>query len=273
MDCSCATKYPIMLIHGIGYNDENYNRYWGRIPGFLRERGAELYFGNQDPFGSIRQNAARLKISADQALRESGAEKLNLIAHSKGGIEARYLISGLNMAHKIASLTTLATPHRGILSMDRMRERSKLLYYGMLRLFDTMLMIDGRQKNPSIAVYSQMTRDYMQVFNQVVPDAEEVYYQSYAFDMKNAISYPAMGIFYRFIKKAEGPNDGLVAVCSAKWGQFQGIYTGPGRHGISHPEAADSGRKIKAKKKNGAGLLDITHLYWDIVSRLKSLGY
>lgn len=273
MDQSCATQYPIMLIHGIGYRDKDYRKYWGRIPDFLKERGASLYFGNQEPFGFVRQNAACLKESAEFALKDSGAKKLNLIAHSKGGIEARYLISRLGMADRIASLTTIATPHRGICTMDELKARSDRFYKALVLLFNTMLQVDGGEKNPSLSVYEQMTADYMKVFNQLTPDKRQVYYQSYAFDMKNTVSHPAMGIFYSLVKKSEGRNDGLVSVESAKWGNFRGVYSGPGACGISHPGAVDYRRKAVTDKRTGGGLLDITHLYWDIAEGLKDMGF
>ncbi|WP_415932110.1 esterase/lipase family protein [Zhenpiania hominis] len=273
MDQSCATKYPIMLIHGIGYQDNGSGGYWGRIPDVLRSHGAELWFGNQDAFGTIEHNAAQLKVSVENALRQSGAEKLNLIAHSKGGIEARYLISRLDMAERIASLTTMATPHRGIVSMDRMKKRARQVYDGLVALFNRMLTVDGGENNVSLKVYEQMTADYMQVFNMLVPDMKGVYYQSYAFDMKNALSDPAMSIFYSFVRRMEGPNDGLVSVESAKWGDFRGVYSGPGRHGISHPVVVDSKKRKLSTRRRSGGILDITDLYWDIVCRLKSLGY
>lgn len=273
MENSCETKYPIMLIHGIGYDDEHYNRYWGRIPEFLRNRGAKLYFGNQDPFGTIRKNAAQIKVSAEHALEQSGAEKLNLIAHSKGGIEARYMISHLEMAEKTASLTTLATPHRGIRSMDQVRKQSELLYKGMVAAFNAMLLVDGREKNVSLAVYEQMTADYMNVFNELVPDKEGVYYQSYALDMKRARTHPAMGLFYLLVKKIEGQNDGLVSAASAKWGAFRGIYAGEKGRGMSHPRAADSCRSFAEKRKAANRRQSITELYGEIANHLKKLGY
>ena len=95
-----------------------------------------------------------------------------------------------------------------------------------------------------------MTADYMQVFNMLVPDMKGVYYQSYAFDMKNALSDPAMSIFYSFVRRMEGPNDGLVSVESAKWGDFRGVYSGPGRHGISHPVVVDS-KKESFQREGG----------------------
>lgn len=273
MDDSCKTKYPIMLLHGIGYDDQHYSRYWGRIPEALKEQGAELYFGNQDPFGSIRANAAQIKVSAQQALRQSGAEKLNLIAHSKGGLEARYMISALGMEKCVASLTTIATPHRGISSMDRVKTRSAAFYKGLVFTFNAMLLADGRGKNSSLAVYEQLTADYMEVFNQLVPDKEGVYYQSYALDMKRALSHPAMGLFYILVKKFEGQNDGLVSAQSAKWGEFRGVYTGKGKNGISHPRAADSCQRTVSRKNAQSGIPDIIQLYQEIGRGLKRRGY
>lgn len=271
-DRKCATKYPIMLIHGIGYQDDDFRRYWGRIPASLKKHGATVCFGRQDAFGSIRHNAEQLKISVQNALTEYSAEKLNLIAHSKGGIEARYLISCLGMERKIASLTTLATPHRGILSMDKMKEKAEGPYKVLLSLFNQMLLTDGGGKNRSLKTYEQMTCDYMKIFNEMAPDAESVYYQSYAFDMKRGSSDLSMSLFYYLIRRLEGPNDGLVSVESAKWGAFQGVRSGRGKYGISHPAAADSGKGAvrKRRKQNAA---DILGLYTEIAGRLKSMGY
>ena len=101
--------------------------------------------------------------------------------------------------------------------------------------------------------------------------AEGVYYQSYAFDMKRGISDPSMSLFYHLIRKLEGPNDGLVSVKSARWGDFQGIRSGMGKYGISHPAAADSGKGAARRGRPDAP--DITCLYREIAGRLKSLGY
>ena len=48
-----------------------------------------------------------------EILRKTGAEKVNIIAHSKGGLDSRWAISKLGLAPHVASLTTINTPHRG----------------------------------------------------------------------------------------------------------------------------------------------------------------
>lgn len=246
MDKECATKYPIMLIHGIGYRDDSKYNYWGKIPEILEERGARVFFGGQDGFGSVKDNSMRIGVELRKLAEEYG--KANLIAHSKGGIEARYVISAMDMADKTASLTTMATPHRGIRTMDIMQEKGKLS--GFLNLFRSMLVLGGGQLSVTDNDFMQMSADYMSVFNQLVPDKEGVYYQSYAFDMKSSDTDPGPGAFYKTVKKYEGANDGMVSVDSAKWGDFRGVWSGEDGSGISHSMAA-GGRGKKQKRRPG----------------------
>lgn len=48
-----------------------------------------------------------------QIIEETGCEKLNIIAHSKGGLDSRAMIALTDVAPCIASVTTINTPHRG----------------------------------------------------------------------------------------------------------------------------------------------------------------
>jgi len=259
-----------MLVHGIGYTDDGRHEYWGRIPEVLRSHGAEVYLGCQPSFGTVSENAAVIKTNAAKII-DKGAEKINFIAHSKGGLEARYLISCLGMAEYTASLTTIATPHRGIKSMDKLYDKASRSLHFLIDLFNTMLRIDGGAPPQNNAVYAELSAEYAEIFNELVPDAEGVYYQSYAFDMKNSLSDPAMGMFHRIIRRNEGMNDGFVSVDSARWGNFRGVVTGPGKIGISHPNAVDS-RQRPLRDPQGH-VFDITDLYVSIAAELKEMGF
>lgn len=268
-DNRCKTKYPIVLVHGIGYNDVDYPRYWGRIPEALTANGAKVYFGQQDGFGKVAKNAAQLKVELDMIKEKDGYDKVNLIAHSKGGIDARYMISELGMAGRVASLTTMATPHRGIRTIDIFKEKSPALLSRFYGIFNTMLRVDGGDVPNDNSAYDQLTYDYMSIFNEYVIDAQEVYYQSFAFDMKGKFADPALYLFYTKIKQYEGDNDGLVPVSSAKWGNFRGVYSGPDGKGVSHPAVCDGREKLTEKK----GLGNISDFYVDLVSELREMGY
>lgn len=51
------TKYPILMLHGVGFRDLKWPLYWGRIPAALRAMGAALYYGQQDSWARVEENA------------------------------------------------------------------------------------------------------------------------------------------------------------------------------------------------------------------------
>lgn len=71
----CATRYPVLFIHGTGFRDRQRLGYWGRIPQALQARGARVFFGGQDSWATVEQNAALLKQRLEEVLAETGAEK------------------------------------------------------------------------------------------------------------------------------------------------------------------------------------------------------
>ena len=107
------TRYPIVLVHGLAMRDTFFMKSWGSIDRILRIQGYEVYKSQVDAFGTVKTNAAQLKEEILTVLRETGADKVNIIAHSKGGLDAKYMIRYLEMAPYVASLTTLCTPHAG----------------------------------------------------------------------------------------------------------------------------------------------------------------
>ena len=86
---------------------------FGRIGKKLEEAGHCVYASDTDGFGTIEHNAEQLKAQIERILEKEHAEKVNILAHSKGGLDSKYMISRLGMEDRVASLTTLSTPHRG----------------------------------------------------------------------------------------------------------------------------------------------------------------
>ena len=255
-------RYPLLLIHGIGYEDGG-RTYWGRIPDTLRAAGCRVYFGGQDAYGPVRDNAEQLMERIDRICRFERCEKVNLLAHSKGGLEARYLISCLDEEKRAASLTTIATPHRGVPALDDFREERPLLLKTMTGLFGTLLRFGGGEGAPGREDYDRLTADYLSVFNEFVPEREDVYYQSWACDMGSPDTDPAFSLFYRINSEAYGKNDGLIPVDSARWGHFRGVY-----EGISHSQVCDG--RVGAKRDPEGKL---PAFYLAIAEELSEMGF
>lgn len=273
MSDRCQTAYPILLIHGIGFRDRKHLNYWGRIPKILEENGAKVYFGGQDSWGTIEHNALILKSALNRVLQETGAQKVNLIAHSKGGLEARYLISTLGLESKIASLTTIATPHHGSKTMKLLCALPNWLFEFAAVFINLWFRILGDKQPNFKAVCNQLTPEKMVEFNRENPDHPQIFYQSYMAVMKNPFSDILLSFPYLVILAVEGKNDGIVPIESAKWGEFQGVLKSATNRGISHADEVDIRRYNFSRKKSEEGVSDIREVYLSIVEKLKKAGY
>ena len=112
------TQYPVVLVHGMMAKDFRLWRAFRGISDFLRKEGLTVYVTNQDGVGGIVTNALQLREEILEILNKENCEKVNIIAHSKGGLDSRYAIAKLDIGDKVASLTTINTPHRGCLFAD-----------------------------------------------------------------------------------------------------------------------------------------------------------
>ncbi|MDQ6957962.1 MAG: alpha/beta hydrolase [Mariprofundaceae bacterium] len=153
----------------------------------------------QLPWGqSIERRAGFL---ADQL--KNGSVPFHIIAHSMGGVDARYYITRLGGHKKVASLTTLATPHHGSTAADHEMQT----WYSPYRHL------------PSV---SSLTRIAMQQFNDRTPNHRDVTYRSYSAARRiNKLPW-LMRRFGRLIEENEGENDSQVSVASAQWGEHLG---------------------------------------------------
>lgn len=262
----CQTRYPLVLVHGVLFRDLKYFNYWGRIPRELLRNGATVYYGGQEAVGTIEANAKQLRERILQVMAETGCEKVNLIAHSKGGLDARYAISKLDMADCVASLTTINTPHRGCRFVDKACRLPEGFYRFVARIMDGTFRRLGDQNPDFYTATHQFTTENSERFNREVLDAPSVYYQSYMSKMRGGLSDGLLTLPYCLIRLLEGENDGLVSLSSAPWGEFQGVFTSGRRRGISHGDMID----LKREDYRGFRVLDT---YVDIVSKLKQKGF
>lgn len=264
----CETKYPILMVHGIFFRDwQNFN-YWGRIPGELEENGATIYYGSHQSSASVEQCGGELARCIRQIVEETGCEKVNIIAHSKGGLDSRYAVSCLGAGQHVASLTTICTPHQGCNYVGK-----------LLDIIPSRAISFIGQKYKSI--YTKLGDDSPDFFsglrdltdrecirlNREMPDAPDVLYQSVGAQMRSPASamFP-MNVGCALIKLfGGGDNDGLTSVESMAWGDYLGVLRPKRKQGISHGDVID----LTRKDVEG---FDVCEFYVDLVSKLKKQG-
>ncbi len=268
----CRTQYPILMVHGVFFRDfQNFN-YWGRVPEELEKNGATIYYGNHQSAASVHDCAEELADRIKHIVKESGCGKVNVIAHSKGGLDTKYAISKLGMDKYVASLTTINTPHNGCEFADYLLGKApEGLKEKVAKTYNSALKKLG-DKNPSfIAAVTDLTATGCRRINEEIGNFDfrkhGVYTQSVGSWMKS----PASGAFplnmsYLLVKHFDGPNDGLVGEPSFHFGEnYTFLENKKSNRGISH------GDMIDLNRENIDGF-DVREFYVQLVADLKKMG-
>ena len=264
----CATRYPILMVHGVFFRDSQYLNYWGRIPKELELNGATVYYGNHQSAASVEDCGQEILNRIKEIVAETGCEKVNIIAHSKGGLDSRYAISALGGAEYVASLTTINTPHRGCEFADCLLGKiPKKQKDGIAATYNTTLKKLGDPKPDFLAAVNDLTASACQQLNAEIRDAEGVYYQSVGSKLNVALGgrFP-LNLTNKFVECFDGCNDGLVGEKSFPWGSNYTYLTVKGRRGISHGDMIDLNRENIEE-------FDVREFYVQLVHDLKVKGF
>ena len=210
-----APRHPIVLVHGLlGFTRRTISRlfsfaYFQGVEDALRDAGVEVLSVALPATGGVE---ARARALAD-ALDARGYPRVNLIAHSMGGLDARWYVGRLGGADRVASLETVSTPHRGTAAADWGEARVGRALAGWRMLRD--LGIDP-------TAFRDLTRAACEARNAELAAAPEVPTFSIAGARPwYAVAAPLL-MSFRMLQREEGPNDGLVSVASARWGESWG---------------------------------------------------
>lgn len=217
-------RYPIIFCHGMAHKSLfKIYRPFGRIVKYLKKEDFDVYIANHDGFGAIETNAVQIKKYIEQILKKTGAKKVHIIAHSKGGLDVRYLIYKYNMGNVICSLTTISTPHRGSIMASKMLKLPIKFARFICFWINLFYRFIGDKKPNALTLNKQLSKEYLDEFNNVVIDDNNVYYQSYSCRVKKMSKDIIMGVPNEIYKHWEDDeNDGLVSVSSSIWGEYKG---------------------------------------------------
>ncbi len=222
------TRFPVVLMHGFGMMASL--RRGGHLHEealHLRAHGVWAYAPNVVPYNTVEVRSAMWKQRLAHLLEETGAAKVNLIAHSMGGLDARYLVSALGMHAVVASVVTVSSPHHGSCIADLVKEQPERLQAwaaGFVNWMGTNSLEEGT--SDVLTAVSELTAAHVcEVFNPAVPDHPDVRYWSYAGRAGKGTGVPLNPVLLlnnTVLHAREGENDGFVSVESAKWGTYLG---------------------------------------------------
>jgi len=243
------TNYPIVLVHGmLGFKQMfGVINYFGGVKKSLEAQGATVYASHTSAINSSEVRGQQLIEQLDAIRNQSGEEhlKFNLIGHSQGGLDIRY-VAGLR-PDLVASLTSIGTPHKGvnaeslgIFNPRKLQNAPKFVKAGLnfgFRL--NYLLLTGTWKPMDIgAALFMVNLDQVLAFNARFPggvsdqycEAGDATTKTDFGEIKN-YSWTGEGVFTNALDIADSglwmvsklvygdeKSDGLVSVCSAQFG-------------------------------------------------------
>ena len=190
------TRYPLVLVNGI---DVSPNFRWSaRIVETLGQKGGhQVFLAIDRPYDIPQRRALDLWQRIREVRAETGAERVNLICHSLGGLDCRYLVSpaGLHweveashpeIVEAVASITTVGTAHHGTRVAD--------IVLGYLPTGEAVESLDAlasfigdwftdealAQDAHLTEAIASISQSQARAFNAQIVDAEGIYYQSWA---------------------------------------------------------------------------------------------
>jgi triacylglycerol lipase len=221
-------KRPIVLCHGFARPDylidsvfrtlnlslydfslvSDRFHYFRGIASFLRKHDFEVYHTSVSFAASVETRASDLKKEIEKIIEKTGTDKVHIIAHSMGGLDARHMIVRHDMADAVSSLTTIGTPHWGTSVAD------VAIHSGMEKVIGVLNKIVNLEGVRSCTLLACAE------FNEAV-EAEEarnpVFYQTYYSSQVYEKTFLPFQRTWKIVDKYEGENDGLISVKSQKW--------------------------------------------------------
>ena len=218
-------RLPIVLAHGIARFDillellkikfqppetefADQFHYFKLIKTHLGGAGFQVFHSNQDFAGPVDLRAEQLRNRVNEVLASTGAQKVNIIAHSMGGLDARHMIVDKGMADRVANLVTIGTPHLGTILADHVIDHGGFLLKEGLR---PIVNLDG---------FDDLRITACEEFNRRAEHDEatnNVNYRTFAAAEDLPLVFAPLVPSWLFIRDNAGRNDGLVPFFSQAW--------------------------------------------------------
>ena len=223
-----SLRHPVLLCHGFGAIGSLVRPSPLHDPCmWMREHGLLAFAPNIVPYAPIEVRARSWTRIITELSQKYSIIKFNVIAHSMGGLDMRYALAHLGIGEKVASLTTIATPHKGTYLADFVHNTPGALSERIGDIVDWFAdNVYVKERSDAFGSVEQLTRKYVQKhFNPNTPNPAAIPIFSYSAAVGKGTQNPLNPVFLfqnNLIHEKEGPNDSFVSVESAQWGEHLG---------------------------------------------------
>ncbi len=285
--------YPLVLAHGFfGFDRIGPLNYFYGVKGALEAAGHSVYVTAVDPFNSTYVRGPQLLPQIQDILARSGSAKVNIIAHSQGGLDARWVAHMI--PDRIGAVLTISTPHGGTRIADLIMENAPGISLAAAKAFVAAVSApiygDVADDANLTACMSFLTTRSITQFNQLFPPQPTVRYYSLAGRSNSDLaetacaassppdfvaSYanvrdpidPLLFLSSRIIGGSlfdPAPNDGIIEVSSAPFGTWLGCI--PADHW-------DQIGQLLGDSPGPGNTFDYLQLYQQLAAFLVQQGY
>jgi triacylglycerol lipase len=207
------TRYPVVLAHGLmGFDELGVGSmkqdYFKGVAEHLVALGLEVYTPRVPALASVEKRAEVLA----SRVRALPGKRVNIVAHSMGGLDARFAVAKLGLTDKVASVVTIGTPHRGTPLAD--------LGIGLLKKTVRVARL-WSAAGGALDAFMDLSSDHLTRFNAEVKDARGVFYGSAIAAVPEDCEavHGFLAPSCKYLAARHGPNDGLVPATSQRWGK------------------------------------------------------
>ncbi len=300
-DATDATRHPdhpaLVLAHGMAgfehLSDAESLPYFYDLREPLEEAGRDVFTPEVDPFNDSSHRGAQLLDEVEAIVEQTAHERVTLVGHSQGGLDARYVAH--HRPELVAAVVTISSPHRGTLIADIALQfvdhpLFRDLVDALVRLFGKPLYDESGEETSLIATLRQFSDPGIEEFNDEITDRDGVYYASIAgrsgghsgegfcnreaapeflarwHDQRDPVE-PIFEIPHRILegpRDVKRPNDGVLRVSDAEWGEFLGCI--PADH-------LDEVGQLGGDHPGGANAFEYVEFYRDLVDYLEQRGH
>ncbi len=218
-------RLPVLLVHGY-LNDKSVWNDWIedlRAAGIFAEA---VTFSGNDKCGSAVDHAEQLRSIIERFKIRAHSDTINIVAHSKGGLDARVYLANNPSIDDVANLIMIGTPNAGSPRADN-RDPEEIMFANQIcEPFSDEAVNDLRQGAPATMIennlhtqYHTIAGDWKAFFDFCTP----VPFSCIPVDF-DCIGIPAM-VTYQLEGSIEidGPDDGVVPLESVESGEFNSL--------------------------------------------------